>query len=82
MNDGNAEESTGTIAALFGESVFHNRGALENDVLEEDDIYVDFDDHMAAEISKELDQTVDEAAKKLAVRKRNGTIEESNRRIY
>lgn len=42
--DGNEEGNSGRIAALFGESVFHNAGAIERDAVEDDDIYVDFGD--------------------------------------
>lgn len=63
MDGGNAEESSGEIAALCGKSVFHKGGALENDGMEEDNSCADFCDDTAAEACKELDQRVDEAAK-------------------
>lgn len=43
----------GKIAELFGESVFHNCGDLENVPLENDDIYVDLGNDAPEEISKE-----------------------------
>lgn len=63
MDDGNEEESSGKIAALFGWSVSHNGGTIRSDGLEEDDIYIDFGDDTAEEISKEFDRRVKEAAK-------------------
>lgn len=41
---GNEQENSGMISALFDESVFHNHGALEEDGLSNDDIYVEFGD--------------------------------------
>lgn len=60
--DGNEKELSGVIAALFGKSVFHNSGAIENNGLEAEEIFVDFDEDTNEEIQKELDQRLKEAA--------------------
>lgn len=52
IRDGNKGETSGKTAALFGESAFHIRGAIEDDGLELDGIYVDFGDDAPEEICK------------------------------
>lgn len=60
--DGNEEEQFGSIAVLFGELLFHNAGAIKNDGLENEDIYIGFGGDTPEEMDVELDQRVKEAA--------------------
>lgn len=44
VKDGNSEGNDGLVAALFAELIFHNRGQVESDGLEDQEVYVEFGD--------------------------------------
>lgn len=50
------------IAALYGESVFHNKGQIKDDGLQNKDVYVDCGDDPVKELENELQGRVKEAA--------------------
>lgn len=61
-DDGNKEEeSERNIAALFGESVFHSGGNVEEDGLVNEEICVDFGDDPPKEVENELKERIKEA---------------------
>lgn len=62
-DDGNEEEAADKIAPLFGDSLFHSSGLVENDGLEEADTYVGLGDDRAREVDEELAMQVEEATK-------------------
>lgn len=62
-HDGNEEESSGNIAALFGESVFHNSGNVEEDGIITEEVCVDFGDDPPCEVEEALNERIAEAAK-------------------
>lgn len=73
-DDGNKEETEGKIAALFGESLFHSSGIIEDDGLEKDDMYVDLGDDQLHEVDEELARRVEEATQ-------NGMSQEGAKRL-
>lgn len=74
--DGNQEENEGTIAALFGESVFHSSGQIEEDGLEDEDVYVDLGDDRIEDIEDELQKRIAEAVSNGLSRKGEKKLEE------
>lgn len=59
-DDGNQKESSGKIAALFGQSVFHSSGNVEEDRLKTDELCVHFGDNLSQEVEKTLDEQIKE----------------------
>lgn len=64
-DDSNEENSSRKIAAFFGESVFHSGRMVEEDGLQDDDVFVNFGDNPQEKIAKELDKQLREAAQKV-----------------
>lgn len=58
--DGNEKENENTIAALNGESVFHRIGQIQDNGLNEGDLYVDLGDEPAAAVEMELRDGINE----------------------
>lgn len=56
--DGNNEESDGKILALFGESFFPNSWQMEDDGLDEKDMYIDHRDDRVKDIQTEIETRV------------------------
>lgn len=63
VEDGN-EKCKNTIAALYGEAVFHNGEQIEDDGLEENDVYVDLGDDVEKDVEKEIAERINEAKTK------------------
>lgn len=61
MDDGSVEKKSGTISLLSSESAYYKGGALDNDGLKENDIYVVSCNDRAAKMIEERDQWVEEA---------------------
>lgn len=59
--DGNEENVSRKIAALFRESIFQSGGMIEDDGLQNEDLYVDFGDDSQHDIDLELEKRVNEA---------------------
>lgn len=74
QQDGNEEESEGKMAALFVDSVFHNGGQIEDDGLDDEDMYIDLGDDSIEVIETELENQVAEALG-------NGLSSEGGRRL-
>lgn len=74
--DGNQEESERTLAALFGKSVFHNHGQVEDDRIGRDDVNVDLVDDRKESIEEELVKRVKETAENGLSRKDENRLEE------
>lgn len=62
-DDGNQEEISGNMAALFGESVFHSGGNVGEDGLETEELCVDFGYDLPQEVEKALDEQIKEAGR-------------------
>lgn len=74
--DGNQEENEGTIAALFGESVFNSSGQIEEDEFEDEDVYVDLGDDRTEDIEDELQNLITVAIINGVFRKGKMNLEE------
>lgn len=61
VEDGNEEEADSTIAALYGDALFHQGGIIDNDGLYKEDVYVDLGDDPPEMVKKELQNRISEA---------------------
>lgn len=59
--DGNEKENKAVIEALYGESLFHREGHDEDDVLKDEDVYVNLCDDPSEEVERELQEGMKEA---------------------
>lgn len=62
-DDDNEEKSVGRITILSSKSVFDNGGMVEDDGLQDEGVYLDFDDDPEADVDQELDKRTTHAAK-------------------
>lgn len=63
--DFNEEETESKIAALYGESLFHRSGQIEDDGITKDTTYIDLGDDPSHEVDEELNTGVKEETQDL-----------------
>lgn len=76
LNQEGKEEVQRKIDALFGELVFQNGGRIEDEGLDDEDIYVDLGDDSIKDIETELEDHVSEAVKNGLSNKKENKLNE------
>lgn len=60
VENGNEEEKDLQIAALYADALFHQRGLIDNDTLDREDVHVYLDDYPPERVENELKNRIGE----------------------
>lgn len=76
VEDSNEEDSDRRFVVLFGNSVFHNGGQVEDDGLHDKDVYVDLRANLLEDIEIKLTEFVTEGHQKILSNKKVKRLED------